>query len=148
MDAAARRSGFVVFQCWRRSLAAIVTGALLATTLPVNSGRAAMIATDAVGVAGTPSTATLRARLDAFLQRADVQAGLTRLGVPPEEAQARVAALSDTEVDLLAGRVADVPAGGDTAGLAGLVLLTVVAMLVSDVLCYTNIFQFNRCVLR
>ena len=129
-------------------MSAIVASALLATTQPVNLGHAAMIATDAVGVAGTPSTAALRARLDAFLRRADVQAGLTRLGVPPVEAQARVAALSDAEVALLAGRVADVPAGGDTAGLAGLVLLTVIVMLVGDVLCYTNIFQFNRCVLR
>ena len=54
-----------------------------------------------------------RTEVASFLARGDVQRALSRYGVSPGEAQARVQALSDEEVLVLAQTIHDLPAGGD-----------------------------------
>ncbi|HUN70230.1 MAG TPA: PA2779 family protein [Burkholderiales bacterium] len=53
-----------------------------------------------------------RATIDAYIERAEVLQKLQAYGLSPQEAQARVAALSDAEITALAGRIDSVPAGG------------------------------------
>ena len=65
------------------------------------------------------------AGIEAALARDDVRRELERLGVDPDEAGARVAALSDQELAMLAENLEELPAGGllATIGVVFLVLL-------------------------
>ena len=54
-----------------------------------------------------------RTTLAGHLSRAGVADQLQAFGVSPQDAQARVAALSDAEVTALAGRLDSLPAGAD-----------------------------------
>lgn len=81
-----------------------------------------------------------RTRVQAYLQRDDVRAQLVNLGVDPQQAQARVAALSDAELSR-ASSVIDQPAGGDAITVVAVVFLVLV---ITDILGYTDVFTFIR----
>lgn len=82
-----------------------------------------------------------REALVAFLGRADVREALVREGVDPDQAAARVAALSDTEILQVGSRMEQVPAGGS---LVGAVVFVFVVLLVTDILGLTKVFPFTR----
>lgn len=105
------------------------------------SVQAAMIGTEQA-VAANVSQQN-REKVAAALNRPDVAAELERMGVAKDEAQARVAALSDAEVANLAGRVDSLPAGGD---IIGTVVFIFVLLLVTDILGLTKVFPFTRSV--
>ena len=91
----------------------------------------------------TRSAALNRAQVNTFLARDDVHQGLQAQGIELEAARSRVNAMSDAEVEELAGRVDQVPAGGDVLGL----LFTVfIVLLVTDILGLTKVFPFTRSV--
>ncbi len=132
-----------------------LTRRLIASTLIVScslmslSAQAVIVPTEALlpaeaTAAGTTLPAeAARARVGEFLARDDVRQALMGQGVDAEAAQARVAALSDTEVAELAGRIDSAPAGGEVLGL----LFTVfVILLVTDILGLTKVFPFTRSV--
>ena len=79
--------------------------------------------------------------LDA-LQRSEVQAKMRELGVDPQAAEARVAALTDYEVSMLAKRIETAPAGGNDVIVVALIVFLV--LLITDILGYTNIFPFVK----
>ncbi len=58
-----------------------------------------------------------------FLGRSDVKAQLVKLGVNPEDAQKRLAGLSDAEVKKLSGDIEQAKLGGSLGGLLVLVLV-------------------------
>ena len=68
-----------------------------------------------------------RATVAGYLGRAEVAQQLQAFGLSPQEAHARVAALSDREVAALAGRIDSLPAGA--FGGAGLGLLLIALFL-------------------
>lgn len=68
------------------------------------------------------------ARIDAVLARDVVQQELKRLGVAPEEAAERVAALTDQELELLASNLEALPAGGDLVGVVGIVFIVLLVL--------------------
>ena len=70
-----------------------------------------------------------RDTLDSFMARADVQTKLEQMGLSQEVTQQRLAALSDTEVAQLAGRINSMPAAG-ALGFQDMVLILLVAILV------------------
>jgi hypothetical protein len=104
------------------------------------TAQAAMVSTAQVVSANAGAQA--RARLTSALQRADVQAALEQNGIAPEQAQTRVAALSDDEAAALAQQVDTLPAGGD--GLVGALVFIFVVLLVTDILGLTKVFPFTR----
>jgi len=114
-----------------RRLVAILL--IAATGLGAAPAHAAMLA---AGVAGD------RERIAAVLEREDVRAQLAARGVSPEQAQARVAALSDAEAADLAARIDELPAGG--VGIIGAALIVFLVLLLTDILGYTKIFPFTR----
>lgn len=79
-----------------------------------------------------------------FLDRADVRAQIQVLGVDPQAARARVDALSDDEVATLAGRLDQLPAGGDS--ILGILFAIFIILLITDLLGLTKIFPFTRSV--
>jgi hypothetical protein len=116
-----------------------VLTAFLAVTLYVPAAQAAMIGTDAVVNAAQSQQA--RDSLRATLDREDVKQQLLAQGVNPDQLQSRVDALTDPEVQQLAARMDQMPAGGDALGIAVLVFLV---LLLTDILGYTDIFPFVK----
>ena len=106
----------------------------------VHSAQAAFIGADDVAAAQV-SADDARSRLAAALQRDDVVAALQARGVSPEQASARVAALSDAEAAQLAQQIDAVPAGGDVLGT---IVFVFVLLLITDILGFTKIFPFTR----
>ena len=100
---------------------------------------AAMIGTGAV--IDQQQAATERGQLLTALDRADVREQLISMGVDPQEARQRVASLSDEELHAVAGRVQDLPAGGDVLGVALVVFLV---LLFTDIMGYTDVFPFVK----
>ncbi len=110
-------------------------------TLVPHTGHAGIIGTVASlqADAGAAREANL-AKVDATLARADVQRELNARGVTPEEARARVAALTDSEIAGLAGRIDQAPAGSD-AGLFALIGVVFIVLLILDYVGAIHIFN-------
>lgn len=90
--------------------------------------RAVLIGTDAI-VATAPAPDE-RGRVRGFVARAEVQDRLMTLGVNPDTVKERVNALTDEEVQQLAGSIDTLPAGGHGGvGLLVIVLLVLVLVL-------------------
>jgi uncharacterized protein DUF6627 len=68
------------------------------------------------------------ARIDAVLAREEVQRSLEHYGVDPAQASARVAALTDQELQTLATDLEDLPAGGDLLAIVGIVFLVLLIL--------------------
>lgn len=101
--------------------------------------QAAMIGTDQV--MSRETTQLNQQKVAGALERPDVVAQLERFGVSKADAQARVAALSDTEVAALANQVDSLPAGGSLLGVIGFI---VVLLIVTDLLGLTRVFPFTQ----
>ena len=82
-----------------------------------------------------------RAKIAATVARADVQTEMLKMGITADQAQARVAALTDAETASIANQVDSLPAGGDVLGA---LVFIFVLLLVTDVLGLTKVFPFTR----
>ena len=76
--------------------------------------------------------------VDAYFAREEVEAQLAALGVDPELAKLRAAALSPSELAELAGRIEEAPAGGDLIAVLG---VTFVVLLVLELVGVIDIFK-------
>jgi hypothetical protein len=83
-----------------------------------------------------------RAQVVSWLQRDDVRTQMTRFGVSADQAVDRVAALSDEEVQRLAGKIDATAVGGN--GFVGAVVFIFLVLLVTDLLGLTKVFPFTR----
>lgn len=124
--------------------ALVMAAVVLLLSIPSGMARAGLVATEQVVAERTAHED--RARVQNFLQREDVRKHLTRFGVNPAEAAARVNALSDAEVRQVAGQVDRIPAGQDgTVGIiVGAIVLIFIILLVTDLLGLTDIFPFVK----
>lgn len=111
--------------------------AFVSFTQPV---QAALISTEQV--VSSAAAQQNRAKITAAFDRADVQVELQKMGITPEEAKARVAALTDAETASIAHRVDAIPAGGD--GIIGGLIFIFVLLLVTDILGLTKVFPFTK----
>lgn len=75
--------------------------------------------------------------VQAWLDREDVRGQMQAFGVAPEQAAERVAALSDAELQQLAGTVGEQPAGGGLLGIIGIVF---VVLLILELVGVVNVF--------
>lgn len=129
----------------RRPIAAIAIASLLAVAIPAPAAKAALVTTERAAAAATAATDPQRAKVTAFLSRADVRAEMERLGVSPEEAEARVAALSDDEVANISGKLDELPAGQGVFGtLLGAAVVVFLVLLITDILGFTHVFSFTN----
>ncbi|HYL26032.1 MAG TPA: PA2779 family protein [Burkholderiales bacterium] len=83
------------------------------------------------GMIGTDQAVSSTSQMDRttvlnFLSRSDVANKLQSLGIDPATANDRVGAMSDQEVQSLAGRINALPAGGTSTG-AAVVLIIIIA---------------------
>ena len=101
--------------------------------------QAALIGTDAVATASARQAS--EQKVSAALAREDVSRQLQKMGVNPDEARQRVAALNDQELATLSDKVDRLPAGGDFFGTVGLIFII---LLITDILGFTKVFPFTR----
>ncbi|HTD91546.1 MAG TPA: PA2779 family protein [Burkholderiales bacterium] len=89
------------------------------------TAQAGLIATDEV--ANPTQLQPDREKVRDFVLRADVQQQLQERGLTPQNAKERVDALTDTEIQHIAGRIDTLPAGADggTAAVVGITLLVI-----------------------
>lgn len=107
---------------------------LLVTTL--GTAQAAVVST--ADYLANESRAGQLSTVEAALARRDVQQQLEALGIPPEQALARVAALSPAELQLLHNKLGELPAGGSFLGLVGAVFIV---LLILEIVGVTDIFS-------
>jgi hypothetical protein len=110
---------------------------VLACVVPLLSAQTVARA-DVISAEQFLSAVDRRATLDSVnkaLAREEVQRALKHYGVDPSDAAARVAALNDQELMLLAGDLEELPAGGllGTVGLAAIVILILELVGVIDI---------------
>lgn len=126
-----------------KNIARFLIVSMFGLGLPLPTARAEMITTIQAATFQT-GKASARERLHALFDRADVRAQLERRGVSATEAQKRIDALSDDEVERLAGRLDSLPAGGDIEGILWIAFLAFLVLLVTDILGFTKVFSFTR----
>lgn len=106
----------------------------LGLPLPASAG---IVTTDQI------QSSAERDRVKDFMVREDVRAQMQSLGVDANAVRERVDAMTDEEVGELAGRIDQMPAGGDVIGVLFAVFII---LLVTDILGLTKIFPFTRSV--
>jgi hypothetical protein len=122
---------------------ALVLAMAVSNAAMLTSAHAAMVSTEQVAVQAAPQSAA-HARLNAALDRADLQAALQQRGIDVDQARARVAALSDAEAAQLADQIDQAPAGA--SDILGALIFIFVLLLVTDILGLTKVFPFTRSV--
>ena len=109
------------------------TGIILAVVMflistPYQSAMAALIDTETV--LDESQSQEDRDYIKQILAREDVRSALIAQGIDPLEAEARLASLSDSEINELSNQIENLPAGGDGLGLVIAVLVVVILVLV------------------
>lgn len=111
----------------------------------MHSAQATLVTTEQVAASeGVRSATAQRDFVNATLARADVAAGLAERGVSVDEARARVAALTDAEVAIVAQTIETAPAG--SADVLGVLLTIFIVLLITDILGFTKVFPFTRAI--
>ena len=130
-----------------KAATAAVTLAFSMTLIPAGPATAGLISTDRI--IEQERVTSDRERVASFVARDDVRKEFQKHGVNPDEAAARVAALSDAEIGQIADRLDSLPAGQDAAtAIIGAAVTIFVILLITDILCLTSVFNFTRCVNR
>jgi hypothetical protein len=112
---------------------------------PLPVARAAMVSTEQV-ISEDAATED-RERVMNFLGREDVRREMEALGIDPEEAAARAKALSDEEIAQITNKLDETAVGQDAvAAIVGAVVLIFIILMITDLLCWTRVFPFTRCV--
>ena len=78
------------------------------------------------------------ATVSSALARDQVRAQFVALGVDPAQVETRVAALTDSELRTLAGKIAEAPAGADALAVIGIVF---VVLLILEMVGVIDIFK-------
>ena len=120
-------------------IALAVAIALFVTSLPLSVARAGLVTTEQVVEQRT--AASDRERLAAILLRDDVRQQVEALGVDRDEAIERLASLSDQEIQQIAGRIEELPAGQSV--LVGVLIaagVVLIALVITDLLGVTDVF--------
>jgi hypothetical protein len=107
---------------WAKTISRLLIALMI--WMPYQIATAGMIGTDQVV---TSSPQADRTTVLNFLNRSDVAGQLQTLGIDPSTAKDRVAAMTDQEVQSLAGQISAMPAGGISTGAAVLLIVLIAA---------------------
>jgi hypothetical protein len=122
-----------------RIISRLLIVSVMGLGLPLQLAHAGLVGTDKVALSAQAQSE--REHIRTFLDREDVRNELQAQGVDVNTAKARVDALTDEEVQKVAGKLDKMPAGGDVLGI----LFTIfVILLVTDILGFTKVFPFTR----
>ncbi len=102
--------------------------ALVVISFPMVEARAGLVTTERV--IEQRELDAKRTKVAEFLSREAVRDQMQAMGLPADEAAARVASLSDAEVTEIAGRIDAIPAGQQSTTTAIIIILLVVVILI------------------
>ncbi len=125
----------MVSSLWRQGSVFLLMLSLVAAPV-LQPARAAVI--------GTQTAIDLQERVDRIAQintvlaRENVRSTLIDLGVSPEDAAARIETMTDTELQMLAARLGELPAGG--IGVVGVLGIVAIVLVILELLDITNLF--------
>lgn len=119
----------------KKQISMILAGLGLVLSLSFNSASAAMVSTSSL-LQGNPQISNSESLTT---MRSGLSEALTQHGVAAQDAHSRVALLTNDQVVMLNGKLADMPAGGDILGVAVLIFLVFV---ITDAIGATDIFTF------
>ena len=122
-----------------RLVARLLIVSMLGLSLPMQQANAALLGTE--NAISQTQAAENRVRVEAFMSRADVQTQMEKMGIPTNDAQSRVAAMTDDEVNQIAGKLDTLPAGGVNA--LAIVLIIFIILVITDLLGWTKIFPWQ-----
>ncbi|WP_151636257.1 PA2779 family protein [Noviherbaspirillum aerium] len=126
---------------FKRLTASMLVVCVTGLSLPLQASAAIVSTQEAAAAPAASAVSGERDRVISFLSRDEVRKSIEAQGVDPQDAIKRVQAMSDEEVQQLAGRIDQLPAGGNIIG----VLFTVfIVLLVTDILGLTKVFPFTR----
>ncbi|HZT63252.1 MAG TPA: PA2779 family protein [Burkholderiales bacterium] len=117
----------------RLTVSRLFAASLLGAALGCGSAYAEIVGTDEAAASMEPAAPDAdREKLRAFMERPEVAKQLQKMGVSPEEAKARVGAMSDAEVRMVAGKLDLLPAGGRISNteLVIIILLAVILLVI------------------
>ncbi len=109
----------------RNSIVAVLAASLFAASVQ-SAAYAGVISTQQY-LTAVDREAT-KARIDAVLAREEVRSRLEQYGVDPVAADARIAALTDQELEQLATDLESLPAGGDLLAVLGIVAIVLLIL--------------------
>lgn len=122
-----------------KPVAHLVVLGMLALSLHLPAANAAMVGTETVVNAAQAQQS--REHVLSTLNRDDVKTQLMARGVDPAQVQARLDSLTDEEIQTLAAKMDQLPAGGDALGVLVFIFLV---LLITDIMGFTNIFPFVK----
>ena len=126
---------------FKKFVATAMAVLMVMNVAPIGLAQAKMVTTDQVLEHADPGSD--RERVESFLLREDVQRQLVLLGINPEEATSRVASLSNGEIQQIAGRLDELPAGeGGIGVVVGAILIIFLVLLVTDLMGLTDVYPF------
>ena len=127
----------------RKSIAILVIVVLSTFSIISAPAHAAMVNTAEILKQNQHNLA--RKRINMLLDRSEVHKYLVAWGVNSEEAKARVDSLTDQEIEKIAARMDQLPAGGGALGtIVGAALIIFIVLLLTDILGFTDIFSFVK----
>ena len=126
---------------FKKFVATAMAVLMVMNVAPIGLAQAKMVTTDQVLEHADPGSD--RERVESFLLREDVQSQFVLLGINPEEAANRVASLSDEEIQQIAGRLDELPAGeGGLGVVVGAILIIFLVLLITDLMGLTDVYPF------
>lgn len=128
---------------FKKLVATAMAVLMVMSVAPIGLAQAKMVTTDQVLEHADPGSD--RERVESFILREDVQRQLVLQGINPEEAASRVASLSNGEIQQIAGRLDELPAGeGGVGAVVGAILIIFLVLLITDLMGLTDVFPFVK----
>jgi len=128
---------------FKKLVATAMAVLMVMNVAPIGLAQAKMVTTDQILEHADPGSD--RERVESFILREDVQRQLVLQGINPEEAASRVASLSNGEIQQIAGRLDELPAGeGGVGAVVGAILIIFLVLLITDLLGLTDVFPFVK----
>jgi hypothetical protein len=127
-------------QKWVACAVAVAFCYLSVVVAPV---QAALVGT--ADILATHQNEVERQKVVHFFERKDVVHYLHVMGVDKVEAEKRVNAMTPNEINLLAAKIDQVPAGGDAIGfIAAVAFIAFVTLIITDIIGVTDVFTFIK----
>lgn len=128
---------------FKKLVATAMAVLMVMNVAPIGLAQAKMVTTDQVLEHADPGSD--QKRVESFILREDVQRQLVLQGINPEEAASRVASLSNGEIQQIAGRLDELPAGeGGVGAVVGAILIIFLVLLITDLMGLTDVFPFVK----
>lgn len=118
----------------------LITAALLASSLTLGLGQVSAGVVSSEKMLASQQHHYNKQQVLSFLDTAEVQQKLVQLGVSQQDAEQRIANMTDAELAALNSQLHEMPAGG----VVGTIVTVLVVVAVLDLMGLTDVYPFIR----